>query len=1243
MKRLLLKLFIFTVFSVLTAVSAYSQLRVVTYSENFVAGTTYCPGTSNYDKWVSFRAALDTNTIKFQSVTISGDNNATAVTGRTCSDAINTRRLAAAIKNGTAYNVTCGSFTWDIGGAGTCVVGGGCAVATDQVAISVNGAGTFCNCANPAWSLNACIGNANWGGIATPNCPPPTQRITLQFIRPGVARDMGCTGINPLDQCAYTQNIFARFSSGAPANIDSFEYYVRINTTTYGPYKSRVTLRPDSSRTIQVYNNFTFTRNTMYTIRVWSANPNNAADGDVKNDTFTREFDFRGTLGTPDTKDTILCGSQRTTLRATPADVRDSLVWFADRGATNVVGYGRRVQSPFLISGGKYKFFVGSYNGLNVVRVNIGGGTNGQNGAMFNILANSGDLKIDSMYFQCWSTPGTAEPCDVYLRTGSYLDPGAASTASMWTKVWSGNVTSKGNGTYTTHIPVTYTLRKGVQYAVYVNTPAATLGYATGGATINNGDITIVGGYGIAGTFGGTFSPRTYNGAVFYTKPICPSALDSAEVTVNPAPWGALMVPGTPHKTSPKRSGTGALGSPRVVAMGDTLAWYLSAPVGYNNADHGTTWRITSTSLRTAKGRALTYSWTDPSATAPGRFVYTPTTTEIDSQLVGRVTFQDIGKNNCDSTVVFYMYVAPLPEPDFTRSKVTCEGDAVEFVNKSKIANGFLDHMWYFGDGDSSEASEPVHFYPKGGIYYVTYKAISSIYGYERIKRDTITVSPLPNVNFRILNVCEGKTHQFINTSSGLGTLTYKWNFGVTPGVNATSKDATFKYGKPGQYNVTLTVEDNGCPATRTKTAYLFHTPVSDFTYPKTPGLKFCSNVPVEFTNKSTLGSGILGQMWSFGDGEVGTVKNPVHLFKAGGNYTVRLISISEFGCADTTTDKIDIGSAPVVAWSNGQVCDQTPTQFTNNTAAISGFASAPKWSFGDGNTSTANSPTHQFTTLGPKTVKLIVSVTNGCSDSLTKTLNVGTQAIADFSAQSTCSGKPVQFDNKSSVKQGNMVYEWDFGDGTPLSSDADPIHTYNVTNSFVPNVKLKVIVDGACETIITKPLQVYELPSCNFTVTDDWTPGDGYRTIKVQAANTGYPFYRFKFSDGGSINAASGVYQFPYEGDFDITLYTRNQADCECSKTVVKSIRNSMGTTKIGEGDIKLYPNPSNGLVNVEASSRIQKIAVYNVLGEEVEAGLNLKGKQAELRMQNLTEGVYLVKITTEQGVVTRSVSINR
>ena len=1223
--------------------TATAQLRVVRYSENFAGGTTYCPGTSNYDNWVSFRRALDTSTVKFTSVTLQGDNNATAVTGRVCNNEFLTRRIAESLRAGTIFNVACNGNTWDIGGAGNCFTG--CASSTDQVALSVRGAGTSCACANPSWSLNACIGNANWGGVNTNNCPPPTQRITLTFIRPPALRDMGCTGIGALDRCIYTQNIFATFTSGATADIDSFQYYVKVNSTTYGPFANRSKLRLDSSRNIQVFNNFTFTRNTLYTISVWSANPNGAADGNVINDTFRTTLDFRGTLDVPNAIDTVVCGSQRVRLRGIPTVANDPLVWFSDRRRSNVLGYGNNFLTPFLASGAQYKFYLGSFNGLTTVRANLGAGTNGQNGAMFDIRPVAGDINIDSIYFECRTAAGSAVAVDVYLRRGSYTDAGAASTSTMWTKIYSGNVTSRGTGNLTTNIPAKILLNNNTQYAIYVNTPNDVLGYANGNFTLNNSDLSVSGGFGIGGTFAGTFNPRMFNGALFYTKPNCPSGVDSALVTVNPAPFGAKMSRGVPFQTSPKKSGSGAMGLPQVVAFGDTLAWNLDAPTGYLDGDHGTTWKIKSTSLVTQGGRSLTnYTWTDPSSSSPGMFVYTPSASEIDTNLIATVSFQDLGTFKCDSAVVFYMYVAPLPVPDYTRTRTVCDGDPVEFINKSKIQSGFIDYKWYFGDGDSSEAIDPVHFYPSGGVYYLKMNAISSIYGYVRSKLDTITVTKLPTVDFKVVNACEKGTHLFTNRSSTTsGTLTYKWNFGTAPGVQSTLKDPTFKYTNPGQYKVTLIAEANGCPATLVKNAYLFPTPKSSFTYPSDPGTKFCSNYEVPFTNTSTLLSGNLGQKWEFGDGEVGTVRNPSHLFKTGGKYTVKLVALSDFSCADTSTKTIDIGSAPVVSWTNGQVCDQTPTQFTNNTPAISGFTSSPSWTFGDGGKSGADNPSYQYTVLGPKNVKLVVSVNNGCKDSFEKIVNVGVQATVDFSVANTCSGQAVQFDNKTSWKQGNIVYEWDFGDGSPLSNASDPLHTYTTATSFAPNVKLRAIVDGACESIVTKPLQVFQLPSCAFTITDDWTPGEGFRTIKVQAANTTYPFYRFKFSDGGSINASSGVYQFPYEGDFTVTLYARNSADCECNTSQVKAIRNSVGVENLKGGEVRLFPNPSTGLVNIEAGSAIKGVEVYNVLGEKAIVTQSISGQSGNLKFNGLANGIYLVKITTDLGVVTQRVTITK
>src|SRR5215204_5979078 len=103
----------------------------------------------------------------------------------------------------------------------------------------------------------------------------------------------------------------------------------------------------------------------------------------------------------------------------------------------------------------------------------------------------------------------------------------------------------------------------------------------------------------------------------------------------------------------------------------------------------------------------------------------------------------------------------------------------------------------------------------------------------------------------------------------------------------------------------------------------------------------------------------------------------------------------------------------------------------------------------------------------------------------------------------------------------------------------------------------------------------------------------DGYRTVLVQANNVNYPFYRFKFSDGGSIDAPSGKYQFPYEGNFTVTLYVRNDVGCETTTMQTKSIQGSLGTDNLKGSDLKIYPNPSTGVINISASARIQTIEV--------------------------------------------------
>jgi len=58
------------------------------------------------------------------------------------------------------------------------------------------------------------------------------------------------------------------------------------------------------------------------------------------------------------------------------------------------------------------------------------------------------------------------------------------------------------------------------------------------------------------------------------------------------------------------------------------------------------------------------------------------------------------------------------------------------------------------------------------------------------------------------------------------------------------------------------------------------------------------------------------------------------------------------------------------------------------------------------------------------------------------------------------------------------------------------------------------------------------------------------------------------------------------------------------------------------------MYPNPVKNTLTVEANSEIQRISVYNILGQEVMKA-SPKSNTATLQTNELQKGVYMV--TTE------------
>jgi hypothetical protein len=81
-------------------------------------------------------------------------------------------------------------------------------------------------------------------------------------------------------------------------------------------------------------------------------------------------------------------------------------------------------------------------------------------------------------------------------------------------------------------------------------------------------------------------------------------------------------------------------------------------------------------------------------------------------------------------------------------------------------------------------------------------------------------------------------------------------------------------------------------------------------------------------------------------------------------------------------------------------------------------------------------------------------------------------------------------------------------------------------------------------------------------------------------------------------------------------------------------SITETLATPGFESNKFTFYPNPVKDVLNIGYSKTIAKVAMYNILGQEV-LEKTINGDQSQINVSNLPKGTYLVKVTTEDGSV--------
>ena len=77
-------------------------------------------------------------------------------------------------------------------------------------------------------------------------------------------------------------------------------------------------------------------------------------------------------------------------------------------------------------------------------------------------------------------------------------------------------------------------------------------------------------------------------------------------------------------------------------------------------------------------------------------------------------------------------------------------------------------------------------------------------------------------------------------------------------------------------------------------------------------------------------------------------------------------------------------------------------------------------------------------------------------------------------------------------------------------------------------------------------------------------------------------------------------------------------------------------------EDNVSIYPNPANNVINVNAASNINTVEVFNMMGQKV-AVIDANDTNVQINTTALSNGMYMMRITTENGVSNQKFTVAR
>lgn len=513
--------------------------------------------------------------------------------------------------------------------------------------------------------------------------------------------------------------------------------------------------------------------------------------------------------------------------------------------------------------------------------------------------------------------------------------------------------------------------------------------------------------------------------------------------------------------------------------------------------------------------------------------------------------------NNYNTNVTVYAN----PVSNFT-TNVACLTKATTFTDSSTPGSNPINQWeWDFQDNGSVDNStqSPSVVLPTSGTHNVNLQ-VTDNFGCTHDTTLIVTVSENPIASYTHTTECYGTATTFTNTSSDNGGTTnintWQWDFDGNGSIDNSTQSPTFSFPSAGSYQTELFVTSAlGCKDSITVTVVVDPIPVASFT-----AANACLEYTTSFVNNSTISTGSISQYaWDFGDGSgTSSATSPTYIYATAGTFNVSLTVTSDSGCTHNIIVPITVDPKPTADFNVTNVCLNAYAPFTDVSTGNGGTINQWQWDFtNDGSVdNTTQNPSNLYAADGTYDIRLVVSTSSGCKDTIIKQVTIFPMPDANFNYTNACFEDDVVFANTSTVTSGTITnWDWNFGNGQ-TSTTTNPTQSYAAEGLY--NVQLIVTTNNNCkDTIIKNGIEVWPLPVVDFIPTTvclhNVTQFEDKSTVSnLYTTNTNVA-WSWDFADGSSSTIQNPTHTYTTEGTFQATLIVTTSHNC--IDTITKTV----------------------------------------------------------------------------------------